>query len=153
MTISVAQFRVDYPEFGSTVSYPNSQVSYWLEVAYSMLNAGRWGRQLDIGAELFIAHHVAIEAKAMAESANGGIPGTQVGPVNSKSVDKVSMGYDTGAGIQEGAGHWNMTIYGTRFIRLARMFGAGPVQIGIGAAPVGSAWSGPNCSPGFTNFG
>ena len=146
MTTSVQQFRADYPEFSGTTTYPNSQVQYWLNVAYSMLNAGRWGRQLDIGAAAFAAHNLSLEARAMAESANGGVPGGQVGPVSSKSVDKVSMSYDTSSGIQPGAGHWNMTIYGTRFIRMARMFGAGPVHVGMGSTPPlsGPGWAGLN---------
>lgn len=145
MTISVAQFRADYPEFVSTTQYPNSSANYWLTVAYQMLNTSRWGKQLDLAAELFVAHNLVLEARALASAQSGGLPGEQVGPVNSKSVDKVSMGYDTGVGTQTDAGHWNMTIYGTRLIRLIRMFGAGPLQIGIGYAPVGSgsAWAGP----------
>lgn len=153
--ISPQQFRADFPEFNSSVNFPNSSLVYWLNLAYMMLNAGRWGKLLDVGAELFAAHNIAIEARALAESQNGGIPGSQVGPLNNKSVDKVSMGYDTSSGIIEGAGHWNMTIYGTRFIKLSRTMSAGPLQIGIGCAPVGSgaAWPGPDCSPSFTGFG
>ena len=111
--------------------------------------------QLDVAAELFAAHNLTLEVRAQAESKNGGIPGQQVGPVNSKSVDKVSIGYDTGSGIEADAGHWNLSIYGTRFIRLAKMFGAGPIQIGIGVTPTGTGlgWSGPNVTPGFSNFG
>ncbi len=155
MAITVAQFRADYPEFSSTTVYPDSQVNYWMNIAYILLNAGRWMRMLDMGAELFIAHNLALEARAQANASAGGIPGESTGPVSSKSVGPVSMGYDTTAGIEEGAGHWNLTIYGTRFIKLAKMFGAGPVQIGIGSAPSysGMAWSGPLTTPGFTNFG
>ena len=154
MTISVQQFRADFPEFGSSTQFTSSQVQFWLNAAYSFLNTRRWGRQLDIGAELYAAHNVAIEARAAASAANGGVPGEQVGPVNSKSVDKVSMGYDTSAGTVEGAGDWNLTVYGTRFMRMARMFGAGGIQIGIGAVPSnsGQGWPGPLTTPGFSNF-
>ena len=149
MTITVQQFRADFPEFSSTTTFANSQIQFWLDIAYSMLNAARWGRQLNIGVEMFTAHNIAIEAKAQAEAVNGGIPGSQVGPINSKSVDKVSVGYDTGAGLQPDAGHWNLTVYGTRFIRLVRMFGAGPLQIGVGVSPPlsGGAWPGPLSVP------
>lgn len=155
MTITVAQFRADFTEFASTTKYPNSAVTFWLTLAYQLLNADRWGAQIDIGAELFVAHNLVIEAKAQAEFAAGGIPGGQVGPVNSKSVDKVSVSYDTGAGIQLDAGHWNLSVYGTRFIRLARMFGAGPLFAGVGYVPAlsGMAWPGPSTLPGPTNFG
>lgn len=155
MTTTVAQLRADFPEFASTSTYPASQVNYWLTLAYSMLNAGRWGRQLDFGVAMFVAHNLVLEARAQYEAANGGVPGGQVGALSSKSVDKVSISYDVSAGIETGAGHWNLSIYGTRFIRLARMFGAGPIQLGIGCAPSGfvGAWTGPNVTPGFTNFG
>lgn len=154
MTISPQQFRVDYNEFNSSVTYPNSALSFWLDIAYRQLNADRWGTSIDIGAELFVAHHLSIEARAQAESQAGGIPGGQVGPINSKSVDKVSIGYDTGAGIQPDAGHWNLTVYGTRFIRMARMMGAGPLFIGVGAVPAGNglAWPGPSTIPSVTGF-
>ena len=137
--------RTHFPEFASVTTYPDAQVQYWLDFAYGMLNAPRWGRQLDTGAELYVCHQLAIEARAQQSAANGGIPGEAVGVLNSKSVDKVSAGYDTSSATEAGAGHWNLTIYGTRFIRLAKMFGAGPVQTGIGSAPPGSAsaWPGP----------
>ena len=151
--VTPAIFKGHYPEFVCPDTYPASQVQYWLDFAYGMLNAGRWGRQLDVAAELYTAHNIALEARAQKEAANGGIPGGSVGVLNSKSVDKVSAGYDTGAATEAGAGHWNLTIYGTRFIRLAKLFGSGPIQIGIGVAPVGAAWSGPLMTPGFTNFG
>lgn len=143
--ITPAQFRADFPEFASSVAYPNSQLTFWLNFAYVMLNATRWGRSLDMGAELFVAHNICLEARAQADAARGGIPGQQVGPINSKSVDKVSMGYDTSSGIEVGAGHWNLTIYGTRFVRMMKLFGAGPVQVGIGQVPSGNgpAWPGP----------
>jgi hypothetical protein len=155
MTIVASQFRTDYPEFGDLTVYPDSQLTYWLNLAYLLLNAARWGTTLDVGAELFVAHNVSIEARAQQEASNGAIPGAQTGPVSSKSVDKVSVSYDAGAGIEEKAGHWNLTVYGTRFIKLARMMGAGPIYVGVGSVPSGSGqgWYGPNTTPGFSNFG
>jgi len=145
MTITVPQFRADYPEFSSTSVYPNAQLQYWLTLAPLLMNADRWGALMDMGTELFMAHHITLEAKAMAEAKNGGIPGITTGPVSSKSADKVSISYDVGSSIVPDAGHWNLTIYGTRFIQLLRMFGAGPIQLGIGVVPIysGAACTGP----------
>lgn len=154
MAITPQQLRYDYPEFGSTAVYPDSQIQYWFTLAYLMMDANRWGKVLDIGAELFVAHHISIEARNQAIAANGGVPGEGQGPVSGKSVDKVSMSYDTGAAIEPGAGHWNLTTYGTRFVQLMKMFGAGPVHIGLGSAPAlsGMAWPGPSTIPGSNNF-
>ena len=155
MTITPQQLRVDFPEFSSTTVFSNSAVTFWLNVAYQFLNADRWGSTIDLGAELFAAHNLVIEAKAQASSGVGGIPGEQVGPISSKSVDKVSISYDNALAAQDGAGHWNLTVYGTRFARIQRMMGAGPLFIGVGATPVGSglAWPGPTTIPGIVSFG
>ena len=42
MTISVAQFRADLPEFSGTTMYPNSGVQFWLNFAYRMINSDRF---------------------------------------------------------------------------------------------------------------
>lgn len=154
--IDVATFRSHFPEFNSTTMYPNAGVQFWLAFAYRMVNADRFGTNLDIGVELFTAHFITMEARSVLETAGGGIPGVNVGVQSNKSVDRISIGYDTGAGTEEGQGHWNTTTYGTRFIWMTKMFGAGPIQLGVGAAPVGAgfgqAWPGPNTAPGFSTF-
>src|SRR5512135_1115056 len=114
MTIAVAQFRADFPEFASSATYPNSQIQFWFNLAYNLLNASRWGNSLDFGAELFVAHNLALEAKAQSEVAGGGIPGGQTGPISSKSIGPASVSYDTGVGSELNAGHWNLTTYGAR---------------------------------------
>ena len=153
--IDIATFRTDYPEFASASTYTDAVVQYWLNFAYSMLSATRWGKQLDIAAELYVAHNLALEARAQREAANGAIPGSSVAVLSNKSVDKVSAGYDVGSSTEAKGGHWNLTIYGTRLYRMMKMFGAGPITIGGGFAPPlsGLAWPGPDTAPGFTNFG
>jgi len=159
MTITAAQLRQDYPEFTSTTAYPDSSINYWINMATLMLNTNRWGAAsttstlaiYDIGMELFVAHNIVLEAKAQAEAAAGAPPGSSTGPVSSKSVGPVSVSYDTQAGIEKDAGHWNLTIYGTRFIKLAKQFGAGPIQVGVDACSwtSGAAYNGPYDSSGI----
>lgn len=154
MAITVGQFRYDYPEFSSTTVYPASQIQYWLDIAYSLLDPNRWGLQLSLGIELYVAHNVSLEARSQVEAANNGIPGQQSGLVASKQVGPISMKYDTTHSVERGAGHWNLTIYGTRFARLVKLFGSGPVQLGIGYVQSysGLGWNGPLATPGFSNF-
>lgn len=163
---TVTNFRTDYPEFGSVSKFPDSAVTYWLGIAKLMLTT-RWDdtpaeagapTQLYYGTELFVAHNLVLEAQARKNAAKGGTPGVgNAGPVSSKSVGPVSISYDTASAIELDAGHWNLTVYGTRFIQLARMMGAGPLQIGQGCAPYGSggAWPGPwpYPLPGGSGFG
>ena len=154
-TLDTATFRQQFPEFECTQTYPKAQIDFWLDVAGRFVDGSRWANSTNLGVALYTAHQIVIEAKSMKEASVGGIPGQQTGPISSKSVDKVSIGYDTGAVTEKDAGHWNQTIYGTRFYRLAKIFGAGPLQVGIGYTPPlnGPAWSGPLTTPGFTNFG
>jgi hypothetical protein len=162
--ITVASFRVDFPEFGSTADYPSSGINYYLALSGLLLNRRRFGRpgttvtnppnnMYDMAQELFVAHHVSLEAVAQRAAAAGKVPGTVTGPLSGGSTGPISVSYDTGAVINLEAGHWNSTVYGLRFRELVKMFGAGPVQIGIGGclgAPFfngvplnGPAWPGP----------
>lgn len=129
MAVTETSFRTHYPEFASTLAYPPSAVTYWLGQAKLMLNCSRWRTNYDNGLELFTAHNLVIEAQALAEAKAGAAVGVQTGPVSAKSVGPVSVSYDTASGIDKDAGHWNLTVYGTRFIHLARMMGSGGLQV------------------------
>lgn len=163
MTVTPDSFRRDYGEFASEAAYPPSVVNYYLALGAIMMNQRRWGSplttadsppktQYDMGLELFVAHHITIEKQAMDAAKIGGTPGVgQGGPVSSKSTGPISISYDTGAAAELDAGHWNLTIYGKRFINMALMVGIGPIQVGIGHSPVlsGSPWVGPPPWPGW----
>lgn len=165
--ISVSQFRKDIKAFASAQRYTNDSVTYWLSIANLLLNQGRWGSsaadpwpgmnppplaEFDFGCELFVAHNLALEDLNNQTAQNGGTPGTSaIGPASSEKVDKVSVTYSIEAGIEPDAGHWNLTNYGTRFIQLARLLGAGPLYVGAGATPSGLGngypFPGPNIYP------
>ncbi len=133
--ITPAQFRQDFPEFANVGTFPDSAVNLWLAVAGRLLPSLRWQDNLDLGTELFTAHHLVLSARDQAAAAVGGIPGEVKGPVASKAVDKVSVSYDTGSVSLTDAGFWNMTSYGIRFLTLGRYMGAGGIQLGYPGAP------------------
>lgn len=143
--ITPAQMRANFPEFGDTSAYPDSMLQFWLTVAYQMLNVQRWGRQLDLGVQLYAGHNAVLERQNFLAAQTGALPGYSTGIVSSKGVGAVSVSYDTVRATYDDAGFWNLTTFGTRFWFFVQMFGAGPVQIGIGMAPnfSGGAWAGP----------
>lgn len=147
MSVSVTSFRGVYLEFAEQARYPNSMVSYYLLLSTKLINnPQRWGEVEDDGRMLFIAHHLVLERRALDAANKGGLPGVATGPVNSRHVDKVSVGYDTTAGTIPGAGHWNLTEYGIRLKGLFDIIGAGPIQVGVDSclpANTGPAWQGP----------
>lgn len=123
--MDAATFQQNFPAFEAV---DQGDVTYWLTLGGKLLNTERWADLLDDGLQLFAAHNLALEIPANLAGAMGGAPGVSSGPTASKTVDKVSVSYDTTAGIETDAGHWNLTNYGKRLIRLARMVGAGGMQ-------------------------
>jgi hypothetical protein len=147
--ITDAQFRADFPEFNDSSRYPPSVVAFQINFAAVQMNQCRWGASTyneppavppapitattlslyDMGMELFVAHNLALEAQAARQGAAGGVPGASTGGTSSKSVDKVSVGYDTAVASLEGGGDFNLTVYGTRYLRLLRMVGTGGIML------------------------
>jgi hypothetical protein len=127
--LTAATFRDLYPEFTDPTVYTDAAITQWLYVASIQLNVTRWAELLDVGTGLFVAHQLALSAPNVASGARGSVPGQSSGPIASKSVGPVSVSYDTGAGMIDGAGNWNLTNYGTRFIQYTRMVGAGALVV------------------------
>lgn len=142
MTVTAASFRGHFPEFTSTTDYPDTQVQFYLDIAPNLISSDRWGKSFDMGVELFVAHNITLDAREV-RAARSGIPGTLTGPVNNRSVDKASVGYDTGSVVDTRGGPWNLTVYGARYYRFAMMFGIGPLQVGTGNGYGFSAYTGP----------
>jgi hypothetical protein len=152
LIITAAQFRRVYREFADTNLYPDSAVNYWLAVASLMLNPCRWDNMLPLGAALYAAHNLVLEVKAQSTALAGGWPGVSKGAITSENAGAVSISYDNSKTLEEDGGHWNLTEYGVRFLRMAKMFGAGPIQIGPcvgapGSVGFGNAWTGPMIWP------
>ena len=124
------EFRAVAPAFSDPVMFPDAEIQFWLDAA-SILLTCRWGSALGIGTILFVEHNLALDASANPVSGTGGVPGMMHGVVSSEAAGAVSVSYDTGVASESDAGHWNLTLYGERFIRMARLIGAGPIQLGV----------------------
>ena len=153
--ITVAQLRADYVEFANSNAYPDSAVSYWLNLAGLMILAPRWSTvpgpnspylsMQGVAIELFVAHNLTLERQSQLSAqlpAQDGLPGpagVSTGPVASTSVGPVSVSYDTSSALDQKAGHWSLTTYGQRFARLAKQVGMGGMQVNTpGCSPVGT---------------
>lgn len=130
MTVTISSFRQTFPAFTDTATYTDAMITFWLDIANKALNVRRWGTLLDLGLSLYVAHNLVLEKQAGEAAAGGGDPGSSSGVISSESVDKASIAFDTARGTEEDAGHWNLTTYGTRFLRYSRMAGAGGIQVG-----------------------
>ena len=88
-----------------------------------------WKNETQLGINLYVAHEITLEAQSIASAKVGGVPGQQAGQANTKTVGSVTIGYDSVSASERDAGWWNLTTYGKQFIRLARIFGVGAVQL------------------------
>ena len=126
--MDVGTFRTVLPAFADPGQYSGSAITYWLGVGMARFNPLVWGTNLNEGLLYFIAHNLALVALG---SKSGGLNGS--GIVSSKSVGPASISYDNNIGMIDGAGPYNLTIYGRQFYQLSQMVGAGGLQVSPGA--------------------
>lgn len=128
-TFEVGTFRVAFPEFADTVKYPSQMIEFWAALAQAEVSFNLWKTQYLTGIYLYTAHQITIAAQNIKLANVGGAPGSTSGITNTKTVGNVTVGYDASTSTEKSAGFWNQTTYGKNFIRLARIYGAGAIQI------------------------
>ena len=159
MAVTVSDFQTAFPEF-TVYNFATPAIQFWLDFAGIYVNQAVWGgpalpgkpfTPCDYGVLFYSAHNIALALQSVAAApinpATGqpiGAPGMTAGIESQKAIDKVSVSLYIGAIIEEGAGNWNATSYGTRFARMARQFGSAPQYIGAGVPQTGMyAYAGP----------
>lgn len=151
MAITAVQFRLDFPVFADTNIYPDSMINFWLTLGYLLLNQEVWTSLQDTGVELYVAHNCVVEAQNNRAGLNGGIPGTNVGILTSKSVGGAAASYDTASVAFKDWGSFNTTNYGIRFIQLANIAGMSalsqfgsdqPINPVVDFGSIGGNWGG-----------
>lgn len=124
-SFTVDDFRNKFPEFTDDELYPDEMINFWAGLGIKMMNEERWGELLDDCLKLFVAHQVALSGQ---NNATGATPGTS-GLIASESAGPLSYSKDTHSATELDGGHWNLTTYGSQFLRIARMVGAGGYQV------------------------
>lgn len=147
------QFRMLFPAFADDTTYPDAMIQTWLNMC--PIDPCVWGSVYQLGMGLWVGH----EMTKFGPNGLASLPGqTGVGIVNNKSVDSVSIGYDTQMGADPEAGQYNMTLYGRQFWSMLKYLPIGPIQIGPGGcpgyySPTSGAWIGPWPFPGPAQSG
>lgn len=129
MLLDIPKFRTEFPEFSDTVLYPSTMITFWGTLAEKMVLECPWGECRMDGIKLYVAHEITLAAQNAKSASVGGTPGSSGGIANSKTVGSVTVSYDSTSTSEKDAGWWNLTNYGKQFIRLARIFGAGAIQL------------------------
>lgn len=151
--LTVAQFRVLFPNFTDDTTFPDATIQAWLDMA--PLDPCVWGSMYQLGMGLWVGHELTKFGPGGLASAAGAGNGVG-GIVQSKSVDSVSLSYDNNIGTDPEAGQYNMTIYGRQFWSMLKYLPIGPIQVGpatIPMRPLAGAWIGPWPFPGPVQSG
>lgn len=127
--LSESSFRESMPMFEDVSLYPSAQFSFYLTMGKKLLPESRWDDLLDEGLTFYVAHYLTLYQRSMLASDVGSDAGQVVGNETSKSVDSVSYSVDVSSISLTDAGHWNQTTFGIQFLQLARMIGAGGIQL------------------------
>lgn len=127
--MDVNAFRASFPEFNDSAAYPTGTITFWATVAEQQVSQTAWGSVRSQGVMLYVAHEISIAAQNARAGKSGGVPGTSGGIATTKTVGSVNVSYDAATTTEKDAGWWNRTTYGQQFIRLARLFGAGCIQL------------------------
>jgi hypothetical protein len=104
-------------------------ITLWATLAEQQVLQCIWKSSWVLGVNLYVAHEITLAAQNTKAAQVGGTPGSQGGIANNKTVGSVTVGYDANSTTEKDAGFWNLTTYGKQFIRLARIFGAGAIQL------------------------
>lgn len=124
-----AQFRLDFPEFGNVVTFPDSMLTFWATIGEAQISSTSFGDLYTQAVELFTAHNITLAAGNIKQSQSGGLPGGASGAIASKAVGSVSVSYDNASSMLPDAGHWNQTLYGRQYIQLVRLIGTVAYQL------------------------
>lgn len=127
--MDIAKFRASFPEFVDESVYTDGMLGFWSGVGEKMLNARRWDDLLEEGLFLFVAHHASLAAIRVGNSEFGDNPDSGLERISNKSLDGVSVSYDTSSTALNDAGNYNATSYGRQFWQLAMIVGTGGYQI------------------------
>lgn len=131
-----ADFLAIFPEFSNAVQYPAARISFWLGIAAQFVDPTRWSTLTNQGTALLTAHYLVLDQDAQMKAANqlnnpasglGGVDGLET----AKAVDGVSVSMDVASVSMEGAGYYNRTSYGIQYWQMARMMGAGGLQVAM----------------------
>ena len=127
--LNESSFHESMPMFADTNLYPTAQFNFYLNMGKKLLPESRWDDLLDEGLAFFVAHYLTLYLRSMDAVAIGGDAGQVTGNETSKSVDGVSYSVDVSSVSLTDAGHWNQTTFGIQFLQMARMVGAGGIQL------------------------
>jgi hypothetical protein len=115
---TLAQFRLQFPEFAST---PDATILNWLALADPFFDQARWGTWLTLGVLYWVAHQIKLASQ---NALNGFTDDT-----TSQREGDVGFSRDSKLVNDEAHNPYLQTVYGQQYYRYARMVGAGAIAL------------------------
>jgi Protein of unknown function (DUF4054) len=130
--MDVTQFRLDFPEFADEQVYTDAMCTFWAGIGAQINSPEVFGGAYNQVIELFTAHNLVLQAKAIDTVSVGGIPGRDGGAITDKKTGSVQQQYDSTSSSTVGQGNFNETTYGRQYLYLRKMFWQGAIAVGNG---------------------
>lgn len=125
----IADFRAAFPEFSSSTTYPDAQITFWSILAEMNTSSDVFGDAYPYAVMLYTAHEITLAANSAKTALVGGTPGQNGGIPTAKAVGDVSVSYDANTTAEKDAGWWNLTVYGKQYFRLVLIYANGAIQL------------------------
>jgi hypothetical protein len=120
--MTAAEFKSRFPAFASE---PNARVDSYFARAVPYFDVERWGGFYSDGVAGWVAHNIVLDNAAERDSTTD--PDT--GDVTEKHVGPVGMSRDSQLMNKQADNPYYSTKYGQRYLRLARLVGAGGTAV------------------------
>lgn len=133
---AISDFRAVMPAFTEQV-IPDEQLQHFIDMAQAVVKEARWHGLWREGMRLYIAHFVTLYLSTPQDAPSRDAlvgAGQMKGAATSKSVDGVSVSFDTSQNASalndlDGWGAFKLTTYGAQFATLAKAVGKGGMYV------------------------
>lgn len=115
MAITTATFRIRFPEFSNETLHPDARIQLFLDDAMLCVDEDRWSKFYELGVYNLAAHEYSLKYDALTGAAKLGNK-AMAGPLQSKTVDKVSGSYAVQSiDLNQGYAYYMTTPYGRAY--------------------------------------
>lgn len=123
MAFDIDAFRVNFPDFSSTTTYPDSMLTYWGTIAVTLHSYDVFRDMYDYVTSLYVAHKSILQAGNIAESANNAVPNQFSGSLSGATIDGITTNYtSSSAGTFKNSGDFTETLYGRQYLDVLNMY-------------------------------
>ena len=118
MALTVADFRIRFPEFSDNIAYPDARIQLFIDDATDDIDEAKFRPNIAKRLLSYLSAHY-LELASNSELGDS----SSSGPLSSHSEGEVSTSYAVNAADGDLAAYYGSTIYGQKYLTLLRTYG------------------------------